>query len=115
MLDQEKEDSDKNIHSLEDEDIVSTRSNGRRLFLASLGITVVGATAIAIGLNQSSAKGSDNDGKDGKQHDFPKGKSDSDTTRNADLKTVDSDDRNSKARDNDQSRLRDAKRSSDSD
>jgi|SRR5882672_1007793 len=115
MSPKQDEEFDVKASTLDDQDVISTRSNGRRLFLASLGITVVGATAIAIGLNHSSARASDNDGKDSKHHDFPKGKSDSDTTRNADLKTADSDERNSKARDNDQSRLRDAKRSSDSD
>ncbi len=115
MSNQQNEQPDAKAHTLSDEEIVSTRSNGRRLFLSSLGVVVAGATAVALGLSSSSAKASDNDGKDGKHHDFPKKNNDSDTTRNKDLKSADSDDRNSKAVDSDQNRLRDAKGSSDSD
>jgi|ERR1051325_95610 hypothetical protein len=119
MSDQQNDSSDNTSttsRTLNDQDIKTTRLKGRRLFLASLGITVLGATAIAIGRTSSSSRTSDDDSEDSKtHHDFPKGNSDGDTTQNKDLKAVDSDDRNSKAVDTDQNRLRDAKRSTDSD
>jgi hypothetical protein len=111
MSDQQNEGSDAKTTTpltLTDEDIRTTRLKGRRLFLRTLGISVLVATGIAIGHSSSSVRAETH-------HDFPKGSSDSDTTQNADLKAVDSDDRNSKAVNSDQNRLRDVKRSSDSD
>ena len=120
MSDQENSSSsNKSIaqRTVSDEEITTTRSNSRRLFLGTLGISALGATIIAVGKNHSSAQSADSDANDSKKHhDFPKKKNnDSDTTQNADMKNVDSDNRNSKAVDSDRSRLRDAKGSSDSD
>jgi hypothetical protein len=111
MSDQQNDGSDNKSNipgTLNDQDVTTTRLNGRRLFLGTLGITVLVATAIVIGHDPVSVRAETH-------HDFPKGSSDSDTTQNKDLKAVDSDDRNSKAVDSDQNRLRDVKRSSDSD
>src|SRR5882672_6082729 len=98
MSDQQNDNSENKSTTsgtLTDQDIKTTRLNGRRLFLGALGITVLGATAIALGHKPSSAMASDTDAKDSKHHDFPKGNSNTYATENKDTNAVDSDARNS--------------------
>jgi hypothetical protein len=103
-------------NTLTDQDITTARVNGRRSFLGVLGITVLGATTIALGYSlPGSAPDSAGKNKKTKQSDFPKGTSDTNTTENSNSKAVDSDERNSKAVDTDQSRLRDVRKSSNTD
>lgn len=102
-------------NTLTDSDIKTTRLKGRRFFLGVLGGTALGATAIVLGHNSSTAATADSNANDSKKHhDFPKGESNSDRTENEDLKAVDSDKHNSKTVNSNRNRLRDVKRSSDS-
>tara|TARA_R110000868_G_scaffold56546_3_gene174943 strand:- start:12790 stop:13188 length:399 start_codon:yes stop_codon:yes gene_type:complete len=115
--------------TLSDGDIKTERLSGRRSFLRTLGVGLLGITAIGATQKISHAHaqdsdendaGGDSDGQDGggeppTHHDFPKKENDGDETSNADLKNTDSDSNDSKYTDSDESRLRDAKGSSDSD
>ncbi len=100
--------------TLTDEQVKVTRDAGRRSFLRSLGIGILGAAAL-VAAPSTPAAAFDTDDEDAKvHHDFPKGNADGDVTTNADLKAQDSDDNDARA-DNDQSHLRDAQGSQDSD
>ena len=115
MNDQQNDSSDKKSTpaTLTDQDIKTTRVNSTRLFLGTLGITALAATAIVLGQISAPASAADPQSKK-RPSDFPKGNSNSDATENKDSKAVDSDKHNSKEVDSNQNRLRDVKRSTDS-